>query len=111
MVRSRWAPLVDRFIVDLRSADFPGHPLDVRENVKFRGGFFPQWIHETFPETVCVLSVEVKKFYMDEWTGTLYPEMGTAVHRALKSTIWGIYEELTRWREERTIGPSAVETA
>ena len=99
MVRSRWASLVDRFIVDLRNADFPGKPLDVRENVKFRGGHFPQWIHEHFPETVCALSVEVKKFYIDEWTGILDTETSSAVLRALKSTVWGIYEELTRLRE------------
>ena len=109
MNRFRWAPLVDRFIVDLRNADFPGRPLDVRENVKFRGGYFPQWIHENFSETVCVLSVEIKKFYMDEWTGAFDPATTAAVHRALKSTVWGIYEELARIRHAVKIAPESLE--
>lgn len=40
MDRQRWAPVVDRFIADLRAFDFLGRRLDVRENVRFRGGHF-----------------------------------------------------------------------
>lgn len=96
MDRRRWASLVDRFIVDLRNQEFMGRLLDVRENVRFRGGHFPAWIHREFPESVCVLSVEVKKFFMDEWTGKVDPVQKGAVLRALKSTVWGIHEELLR---------------
>ena len=67
--RSRWAPLIDRFMNDLGTFDFPGGRLDVRENVKFRGGAFAAWTHRTFPDSACVLSIEFKKFFMDEWTG------------------------------------------
>lgn len=96
MDRRRWAPIVDRFIVDLRNVDFLGRRLDVRENVKFRGGYFPTWIHEHFPESVCVLSVEFKKFFMDEWTGEADRIKLNAIERALKSTVWGLHEELVR---------------
>src|SRR4029079_3947295 len=48
MDRRRWAPVVDGFISDLRNQSFLGRRLDVRENVKFRGGHFSRWIHETF---------------------------------------------------------------
>ena len=96
MDRSRWAPVVDRFIVDLRNFDFRGRNLDVRENVKFRGGYFPTWIHEHFGTSVCVLSIEFKKFFMDEWTGSPDPEQLAAITRALKSTVWGVHEELVR---------------
>jgi hypothetical protein len=96
MDRVRWAPIVDRFIVDLRNFDFLGRRLDVRENVKFRGGYFPRWIHEHFPESVCVLAVEVKKFFMDEWSGKTNELQLEAVKRALKSTVWGLYEELVK---------------
>ena len=96
MARDRWSSVVDRFIVDLRNFNFFGRSLDVRENVKFRGGHFPEWIHERFPTTVCVLSVEFKKFFMDEWSGEGDQAQIDAVERALRSTIWGIYEELTR---------------
>lgn len=96
MDRKRWANVVDRFIVDLRNFDFMGRHLDVRENVKFRGGAFPTWIHREFPENVCALAVEVKKFFMDEWTGQPDEAQKAAVLKALKSTIWGIHEELLR---------------
>ncbi len=90
MDRARWAPIVDRFIVDLRNFDFLGRHLDVRENVKFRGGHFPAWIHREFPESVCVLSVEFKKFFMNEWTGEPDLVQLQAIERALKSTVWGL---------------------
>ena len=96
MVRSRWATIIDRFIMDLRSFDFLGRHLDVRENIKFRGGEFPAWIHKTFPETVCVLSVEFKKFFMDEWTGQADESQLATIGRAVQSTIWGLHEELLK---------------
>ena len=96
MDRRRWASIVDRFIVDLRNFDFLGRRLDVRENVRFRGGHFPSWIHSQFPDSVCVLSVEFKKFFMCEWTGEPDQIQLNAIERALKSTVWGLHEELVR---------------
>ena len=95
MERERWAPIVERFIADLRKFDFLGRHLDVRENVRFRGGNFPRWIHETFPETGCALAVEMKKFFMDEWTGKPDPVSVKAIYEALTSTLAGITEELS----------------
>lgn len=66
--RALWAPVVDAFIDTVRVARL-GNPVDVRENVRFRGGYFPQWVHAAHPERVCVLALEVKKTFMDEWTG------------------------------------------
>lgn len=96
MVRERWAPLVDGFIRDLRSFDFGGRSLDVRENVRFRGGFMSQWTHENFPKGGCVLAIEFKKFFMNEWTGELYPREHELILQALKSTVPGV---LRRARE------------
>jgi len=98
MARERWAPLIDRFIADLRGFDFLGRHLDVRENVRFRGGNFPRWIHERFPKTGCALAVEMKKFFMDEWTGRPDPVYMKTIHKALKSTVPGIIEELSNLR-------------
>ncbi len=98
MERERWAPVVDRFIADLRGFDFLGRSLDVRENVRFRGGNFPRRVHERFPETGCALAVEMKKFFMDEWTGRPDPVIMEAICRALKSTVSGIIEELSKLR-------------
>ncbi|MBU0517948.1 N-formylglutamate amidohydrolase [bacterium] len=94
MPRDRWSPVVDRFISDLKSFDYFGRSLDVRENVKFKGGYFSRWIHETFPDTGCSIAIEVKKTFMNEWTGELYPERHAAIGFALQSTISGVLEEL-----------------
>jgi hypothetical protein len=94
--RGRWAPLIDRFIGDLSAFDFPGGALDVRENVRFRGGQFARWAHQTFPESACVLSVEAKKFFMNEWTGELDRELLDAIGEALASTVPGVLDELKK---------------
>ena len=96
MDRGRWAAVVDRFIADLRAADFPGGRLDVRENVRFFGGYLPRWVHETFPETGCAVAIEFKKFFMDEWTGEPFPELLAAIPAALRATIPGVLRELER---------------
>jgi len=99
MARERWASIVDRFMADLSSFDFLGRHLDVRENVKFKGGQFSRWIHETFPETGCAIAIEFKKFFMNEWTGKLYHEQFDAIKGALKSTVPGVLEELTNLKK------------
>jgi hypothetical protein len=68
MQRDRWAPLVDSFITTLRGGTVRDGSMDVRENTRFQGGYFPEWLHSRFPENVCVLSIECKKTFMDEWT-------------------------------------------
>lgn len=92
--RSLWAPVVDRVANDLRSFAFPGGSLDVRENVKFKGGQFSRWIHKTYPETGCALAIEFKKFFMDEWTGVPDSTMINTIGEALQSVVPGILEEL-----------------
>ena len=67
--RARWGALIDRFCADLAACRVRGHPLDVRENVRFKGGYLCQRVHERFPERGCALAVELKKVFMDEWTG------------------------------------------
>ncbi len=97
MDRSFWSTIVDRFIADLGSFDFLGRKLDVRENVRFRGGNFPRWIHESFPEKGCALAIEFKKFFMDEWTGIPDHVQLDTIGDALKSTVPGIIEELEKF--------------
>lgn len=94
--RNQWAPVIDRFIGDLSGFDFPGGALDVRENVRFRGGNQGRWAHETFPRSACVLSIEVKKFFMDEWTGEVDRSLLEAVGRAIEATVPGVLEELKK---------------
>jgi N-formylglutamate amidohydrolase len=67
--RARWAPVVDGFVDDMRAHLVDGHALDVRENVRFCGGHLAEWVHQRYRDTGCVLALEFKKTYMDEWTG------------------------------------------
>ncbi len=93
MNRKRWWRLVDRFIADLRSVDYRGRALDVRENVRFTGGWFSRWIHEHFPASGCCLAVEIKKFFMDEWIGCAHDAEIDAIRRALAAALPGLREE------------------
>lgn len=90
--RERWAPVVDTFIETLSDFDFPGGKLDVRENVKFQGGNWPRWIHETFPDTGVAIAIEFKKFFMDEWTGVPNDELVDAIGDALRYTVPAVLE-------------------
>ena len=62
--RERWSSVVDGFLGVMTGSGF-----DCRENVKFRGGHFSQWVSDTFPDSGIALAIEFKKTYMDEWTG------------------------------------------
>jgi len=101
MDRRIWGPLVDRFIDDLRAFDFPGGSLDVRENIRFRGGHLSQWVHENYPNCGCALAIEAKKFFMDEWTGEPFPELVEAIGSALAWTVQGLGEEIRKVGEAR----------
>lgn len=94
--RDKWGSLIDRFISDLRSFDFLGRKLDVRENIKFKGGNQVTWLHKNFAENGCGLAVEFKKFWMDEWSGEKDEEKVKAIHEALRSTVPGVLEELEK---------------
>ncbi|MCL5037826.1 MAG: N-formylglutamate amidohydrolase [Chloroflexi bacterium] len=99
MERDFWGPVADRFIDDLRSYDFFGRSLDVRENIKFKGGWFSRWVHKNYPRSACVLAVEFKKFFMDEWTGEADRVQLEEIKRALSATLPGLMEELSKLRE------------
>ncbi len=92
--RARWGGLVNRFMADLRAgARSAGlDDLDVRENVKFQGGYFSQWVHETFGSAACVIAVEFKKTFMDEWTGRLDRDRFDKLAAALESTVPGVLD-------------------
>ena len=68
--------------------------MDVRENVKFQGGHVSRWAHETFPRSACVLAIEFKKFFMDEWTGAPDWDAITSIRKALESAVPGILAQL-----------------
>lgn len=97
MDRTRWTKLIDRFISDLSNYNYMGRKLDVRENIKFKGGQFPRWIHQSFPNSACAISIEFKKFFMDEWTGQPDMEQLKEIGLALQSTKQGVLDELKNY--------------
>jgi hypothetical protein len=90
--RKRWGHVIDGFIDQLRQFDFMGRRLDVRENVKFQGGNFAQWIHRRFQHSGLAIAVEFKKIFMDEWTGALNQPEFSALHQALRFASAGLAE-------------------
>ena len=95
--RVLFAPVVERFLHDLASWErADGERFDVRENVRFQGGFLATWLHLRYPGRVCVLAVECKKHFMDEWTGAATAAALEEPRRALAATVPGLLEELVR---------------
>lgn len=70
--QERWRPVVDRFVESVRNQQLLGDPIDIRENVKFKGGNLAQHILRKFGNHGCVLSIEFRKDFMNEWTGQPY---------------------------------------
>ena len=103
--RRRWAPVIDRFLDALRAQPGPEGGLDVRENIRFRGGNLARWIHERFPREACVLAIEVKKFFMDEWTGEIdadrHAAVGNAIAAAGRAALEGMERVAARRRPRK----------
>ncbi len=88
---ARWRPLVKRFMRELKEgAQEAGRDdLDVRENVKFKGGHFSRWIHDRYGDAACVIAVEFKKTFMDEWSGEVDRAHLEQLKAALSHTVPG----------------------
>ena len=89
--RARWGHVVDAFIGELRWQSVDGHPLDVRENVRFQGGYLSRWVAANYPYTGCTLALEFKKLFMDEWTGECdtghVAQLRHALHAVIPSVL------------------------
>ena len=72
-----WERVVDALTDALRTGP-DGRAYDVRANVKFKGGYFGQWLHDRSGPRVCPVAIEFKKVFMNEWTGE--PDRA-AIHR------------------------------
>lgn len=63
--------LLEEIAEGLRSCKVNGRVPDVRTNVRWKdGGHFPEWLHAEYGQAVCVLTLEYKKIFMDEWGRT-----------------------------------------
>lgn len=87
--REPWIPVVDAFMEAMGTpvVEATGERLDVRENVRFWGQNQARWIHRRYPDTACVLALEFKKTWMDEWTGAPDQDHMAELTRILGSTV------------------------
>ncbi len=83
----KWLPLVDLIQKKFSTANYFGNQLDVRKNIKYPGGRFSRWLHDTFPDNVCCIALEFKKIYMDEWTGLVDREKQETLRNLLINTF------------------------
>ena len=89
---ARFHRAVERFAEALRGDG--GDALDVRVDVKFRGGHFVQWIHARYPGEACAMAIEFKKTFMDEWTGAPDEARITALSERLVDAVPVLLAEL-----------------
>ncbi len=90
--RQLWKGVVDNFIAVMESYNFQGRSLYVAENIKFKGGYLSKWIHARYPDRSCVLSIEFKKIFMDEWSGAVDIVLINELKKALQETIPAVLE-------------------
>jgi N-formylglutamate amidohydrolase len=82
----KWRPVADAFLQSMAAATMGGVALDVRENVRFQGRQVARWVHDHYGEVACALAIELKKVFMDEWTGELDADRMTELGDALVSS-------------------------
>lgn len=96
MNQEKWRPLLDAVIENFQTFDYDGRNLDVRENVKFKGGYFGQWLYEQYGDKICPISVEFKKFFMDEWTAEPFQKDIKLIDKLLKNSEPTVMEQVDR---------------
>lgn len=67
--KAQWRPLIDRIRASMQNQHLAGQPIDVRENIKFKGGYVAQRLLKKFGDKGCILAIEFRKDFMDEWSG------------------------------------------
>lgn len=82
-----WAPVIDTLITSMKHYNFEGRYLSVGENIKFKGGYFGQWLQERYADRVCPIAIEFKKFFMNEWTGKANQSQLIHIREMLISTL------------------------
>lgn len=94
--REPWTPVVDALMDSLAHPLITGldRRLDVRENVRFWGQNEARWVHRRHPDTACVLALEFKKEFMDEWTGAPDPAVVSQLAAALADAADAVAQAL-----------------
>ncbi|MEN5435152.1 N-formylglutamate amidohydrolase [Sphingobacterium faecium] len=82
-----WRPLIDSFVKYLKEHNINENQIDVRENVKFSGGYLSKWVTSKYGQKGCVLSIEFRKDFMNEWTGTPNLDHIKSLKKLLRSSV------------------------
>lgn len=82
-----WHPVIEQFKNYLSGCILNKEFLDVRENIKFKGGGFAQWLTHVYGKKGGIISIEFKKTFMDEWTGRADIPHIMALQDALKGAL------------------------
>lgn len=91
--RSRFGSLIDAFCENLQEQHSDGRRLDVRPNVRYPdGGHWPEWVCANYGDDVCAITLEYKKFFMDEWSGNA----DLSAVEELKMGLWSATNEARR---------------
>ncbi|HEY9091773.1 N-formylglutamate amidohydrolase [Parasphingorhabdus sp.] len=65
-----YGELLERFAKQLRRFPVCGKTPSVGVNIRWEdGGNFPEWLHNIYGDQACIITLEYKKSFMDEWTG------------------------------------------
>lgn len=83
----KWREVAHVFLETMTAHQLDGTSIDARENVRFKGRGLAAFVHDRYGEAGCALAIELKKVFMDEWTGELYPQLHTQVGDALLATV------------------------
>ena len=76
--RARFTPVIDVVRDTMTAQGF-----DVRDEIKFFPKHLSNWVHQRYAGVGCVMTLEFKKTFMDEWTGEPDPERLEAIAHAL----------------------------
>ncbi len=80
--REQFTPVID-VLRDVMTAQ----GFDVRDEIKFFPKQLSNWVHHRYPGVGCVMTLEFKKTFMDEWTGIPKPGRLDELAHALTQCI------------------------
>ncbi len=82
-IQRKWYKMLDMYLDTLSSSMLNGFPLDVRTNVKFKGGHMSRWVNDRYGDRGFAVAIEVKKIFMNEWTGERDEDVFQQIKRCL----------------------------
>ena len=92
----RWQTVVDKAITELSNIDIDNQVVSARCNAVFFGrGYMISHINSRFRNTL-VLPLEVKKIFMDELRGEIYPLVMRSLQEQLKNSLITISDTFIR---------------